>query len=70
MRRGFLAWMLLPVSLVFLTLTAARRALYAVGLLRSVRLPVPVIVVGNVFVGGTGKTPFTIWLVESLRHAG
>ncbi|MDB5769671.1 MAG: tetraacyldisaccharide 4-kinase [Burkholderia sp.] len=62
--------MLLPVSLVFLTLTAARRALYAVGLLRSVRLPVPVIVVGNVFVGGTGKTPFTIWLVESLRHAG
>jgi tetraacyldisaccharide 4'-kinase len=70
MRRGFLAWMLLPVSLVFLTLTAARRALYAVGLLRSVRLPVPVIVVGNVFVGGTGKTPFTIWLVESLQRAG
>jgi tetraacyldisaccharide 4'-kinase len=70
MRRGLLAWMLWPVSLFFSMVVALRRALYAAGVLKADRLPVPVIVVGNVFVGGTGKTPFTIWLVESLRHAG
>lgn len=70
MRRGPLAWMLSPVALLFTLVVASRRALYAAGLLKAERLPVPVIVVGNVFVGGTGKTPFTIWLVESLRRAG
>jgi tetraacyldisaccharide 4'-kinase len=35
-----------------------------------VRLPVPVIVVGNIFIGGTGKTPLTIWLAGALRAAG
>jgi len=39
-------------------------------MLRSVRLPVPVVVVGNIFIGGTGKTPLTIWLVDALRGAG
>jgi tetraacyldisaccharide 4'-kinase len=62
--------MLWPVSLVFSIVVALRRALFAAGLLKAHRLPVPVIVVGNIFIGGTGKTPFTIWLVESLRRAG
>jgi tetraacyldisaccharide 4'-kinase len=65
-----MAWMLWPVSLVFSMLAATRRKLYAVGLLKAARMPMPVIVVGNIFVGGTGKTPFTIWLVDSLRRAG
>jgi tetraacyldisaccharide 4'-kinase len=38
--------------------------------LRTQRLPVPVIVVGNLTVGGSGKTPLVLWLVERLREAG
>lgn len=69
-RRGLLAWLLLPLSLAYGALVAVRRALYAVGLLKQTRLPVPVVVVGNIYVGGTGKTPLVIWLVEQLRLRG
>ncbi len=69
-RRGWFAVCLLPLSLLYGVLIGVRRLLYALRLLRQVNLPVPVIVVGNIFVGGTGKTPFTIWLVESLRERG
>ena len=68
--RGPLACLLWPLSLLFGALAALRRALFALGFKRAERLPVPVIVVGNVFVGGTGKTPFSIWLIEALRAAG
>ncbi len=69
-RRGPAAWLLLPVSLLFGVVVRGRRLLYRAGLLRAERLPVPVVVVGNIFVGGTGKTPFTIWLAQQLRAAG
>jgi tetraacyldisaccharide 4'-kinase len=69
-RRGLLACLLWPLSLLFGLAAALRRRLYAAGWQASTRLPVPVIVVGNVFVGGTGKTPLTIWLVQALRQAG
>jgi tetraacyldisaccharide 4'-kinase len=68
--RGPLACALYPLSLLFRALTALRRRLYRAGILRSSRLPVPVVVVGNIFIGGTGKTPLTIWLVQQLRAAG
>src|SRR3954471_18476355 len=68
--RGPLACVLWPLSLLFAALSTARRALYRRAWLKSTRLPVPVIVVGNIFVGGTGKTPLTIWLVQALRAAG
>jgi tetraacyldisaccharide 4'-kinase len=70
LRRGPLACALFPLSLLFRALAALRARLYRTGVLASTRLPVPVIVVGNIFIGGTGKTPLTIWLAEALRNAG
>ena len=62
--------LLLPLSLVFCSLVWLRRVLYRLGVLRSTRFPVPVIVVGNLTVGGTGKTPLVIWLADFLRQSG
>jgi tetraacyldisaccharide 4'-kinase len=62
LRRGPLALALLPLALLFRVLAGVRSNLYRLGLKKSARLPVPVIVVGNIFIGGTGKTPLTIWL--------
>jgi tetraacyldisaccharide 4'-kinase len=69
-RRGALAWSLTPLAAVFAAVSGARRAAFAAGWLKSVRVGVPVVVVGNVTVGGTGKTPTVIALVEALRAAG
>ncbi len=60
--------MMLPFSLLFVLAGALRRFAYAV--FSPVQLPVPVVVVGNLTVGGTGKTPVVLWLVERLRAAG
>lgn len=61
---------LIPLSALFVLLAGLRRRAYGCGLLRTVRLTVPVIVVGNITVGGTGKTPFVIWLTGALRARG
>ena len=70
MRRGPAAWLLLPLALLFGLLARLRRAGFRTGLFSSQKLPVPVVVVGNIFIGGTGKTPFVIWLLDALRRAG
>ena len=62
--------LLLPLTGLFRTLVALRRGLYGRGILHSHRLPVPVVVVGNLSVGGTGKTPLVLWLGRTLRHLG
>lgn len=62
--------MLAPLSLVFRAAVAARRSAYRAGYFASSRLPVPVIIVGNITVGGTGKTPLVIWLAQYLRSRG
>jgi tetraacyldisaccharide 4'-kinase len=62
--------LLLPLSLIFCALVQLRRSLYRLRVIPSARLPVPVIVVGNITVGGTGKTPLVIWLANFLHQAG
>jgi tetraacyldisaccharide 4'-kinase len=69
-RPGLVALALGPVSLLFGGAVALRRALYRAGIFRSVRLPVPVVVVGNITVGGSGKTPLVAALVRALSRRG
>src|SRR5689334_13067251 len=57
--------LLYPLSLLYGAVSGARRAMAA-----PVKLPVPVVVVGNLTAGGTGKTPLTLWLAEFLRARG
>lgn len=64
------ARLLWPASLLFGAVAALRRAAYRCGILRAIRLPVPVVVVGNIGVGGTGKTPLTLALAAQLRASG
>jgi len=68
--RGLAAWLLWPISWVFGVIIAIRRWLFKLGVLEQTRLPVPVIVIGNIYVGGTGKTPLVIWLSRQLREQG
>ncbi|MEF8728317.1 MAG: tetraacyldisaccharide 4'-kinase [Accumulibacter sp.] len=63
-------WPLLPLSWLFAGLVALRRRLYRWGVLSASCLPVPVVVVGNLTVGGSGKTPLVLWIVRQLRAAG
>ena len=62
--------LLLPLSGLYWLAISLRRVLYRSGIFRSHRVGVPVIVVGNVTAGGTGKTPTTIWLASALKRAG
>lgn len=63
-------WVLVPLSWLFALISSLRRWAYRLGLLKSHGLSVPVIIVGNIHVGGSGKTPVVIWLVEQLRQQG
>jgi tetraacyldisaccharide 4'-kinase len=69
-RRGVVAWLLLPASLVFRFLVGARRLLYRLRLLSSAHPGIPVVVVGNLVAGGSGKTPLVIWIAEHLKKQG
>jgi tetraacyldisaccharide 4'-kinase len=63
-------WWLLPLSLIYGAAAGTRRYLYVKRLRKSVHLPLPVVVVGNLSVGGTGKTPLVCWLVARLTDLG
>ncbi len=62
--------LLLPLAWIFACVVHVRRFAYSSGLARQRRLVRPVIVVGNITVGGTGKTPVTIWLANRLAARG
>lgn len=66
-RRG---WWLQPLAWLFAALAGLRRFAYRIGVLRKYRSRRPVVVVGNLSVGGTGKTPLVIWLAGSLAARG
>lgn len=69
-RKGLMALLLWPLSKLFGFISHIRKSLYAFGLLRSHSLGVPVIIVGNLRVGGTGKTPTVLAIAKTLREQG
>ena len=69
-RQAAWLWLLLPISWLYGLITTLRRQAYKSGLLASYRAPVPVMVIGNISVGGSGKTPLIIALVDYLQERG
>ncbi|MES2785957.1 MAG: tetraacyldisaccharide 4'-kinase [Pseudomonadota bacterium] len=70
LRRGALARLLWPLSILFGALSALRRLAFGAGLFKRNQVPVPVVVVGNVVAGGSGKTPVVIAIVKHLQSRG
>ena len=68
--RGLLAVLLLPIAALFATVAAIRRCAWRCKLLHREQIGVPVIVVGNITAGGTGKTPLVLWLAQFLAARG
>ena len=66
-RKAAWLWLLLPVSWLYALLMVLRRQAYKVGVFSSYRAPIPVMVIGNITVGGSGKTPLLIQLVNYLH---
>ena len=68
--RGVINLLLYPLSLLYIMIVTARKWAFDLNLLQRHKLPVPVIVIGNLSVGGVGKTPLVIALVEHLTSCG
>src|SRR5262249_26742809 len=69
-RRGALAWLLWPVSLVFAALVFLRRLLFRLRIFGSRQPGIPAVVVGTPTAGGSGKTPLVLWIAELLKARG
>jgi tetraacyldisaccharide 4'-kinase len=69
-RRGVVNYALLPIAGFFYVLSKIRKAFYRLGIFRVNQFNIPIVVVGNITVGGSGKTPVVIKLVEYLQQHG
>jgi tetraacyldisaccharide 4'-kinase len=69
-KRGLINYLLLPVAGIFYILAGIRKKLYIFGIFKSYKAKVPVIIVGNITVGGTGKTPVVVEVVKFLQQQG
>lgn len=67
-KKNFFCYLLLPFSAIYFLVALLHRALYRFGLKKTYHFNVPIIVVGNITVGGTGKTPLVMWLAEFLSQ--
>jgi tetraacyldisaccharide 4'-kinase len=69
-RRGAIAWLLWPVSLAFGVVVLFRKLFFFLRLLKSEHPGIPVVIVGNLVAGGSGKTPLVLWIAEYLKSKG
>jgi len=70
MLKNYFRWLLFPIAVIYGLVTSLRNLLYDLNILKTIEIPVPVIAVGNITAGGTGKTPFVIALSEFLLGHG
>ena len=68
--KNTLSLLLLPISWIYIIIIKIRSALYRVGIIPISKINVPIIVVGNITAGGTGKTPLVIWLANYFKNKG
>ena len=61
---------LLPLSFIYFLIISLRAWAYKTGIFKSIKLDVPVVIIGNITIGGAGKTPLVIWVLEKLIKIG
>jgi tetraacyldisaccharide 4'-kinase len=69
-KNTFLNFLFIPFSYIYLFIVFIRRKLYQKNILKKAKFPVPVVIIGNITTGGSGKTPFIIWLANFLQDNG
>src|SRR3990167_2710047 len=67
-KKNILSYLLLPFSFMYLLIISVRKYFYQLHILKKIKMSIPVIIIGNFTVGGTGKTPFLISLANALKQ--
>jgi tetraacyldisaccharide 4'-kinase len=69
-KKSLITWLLAPLSGLFFLLSSFRKLMFKLGIVKSFKADIPIIVVGNIGIGGNGKTPLVLWLVPHLESMG